>query len=85
MGKEPARLGSGNREAIRQGRSLKSTAFDLSSWHSGPSCVRSFVPGYGGILVKVCCAPCGMLCDVEATGSRCTVEESYKMRQAVKR
>jgi len=71
--------GTNDREAIRQNRPLKSIAFDLSKWHDGPTCVRTFVPGYGGILVKVCCAPCGALCDVEATGLRVSVEDSYKL------
>jgi len=76
---EAGQPGSNDRAAIRDGRALKSTAFDLSTWHNGPTCVRTFVPGYGGILVKVCCAPCGMLCDVEATGHRVSVEDSYKI------
>jgi len=78
--------GGNDRAAIRAGRELKSTAFDLSAWHDGPTCVRTFVPGYGGILVRVCCAPCGMICDVEATGRRISVQDSYKIGQrAVKR
>lgn len=56
---------------------LKSVAFDLSTWHNGGSCVRSFVQGVGGIGVKVCCAPCGVLCDVEATGKRISVSTSF--------
>ncbi len=58
-------------------RSLKSVAFDLSLWHAGPVCERSFVSGVGGIGVKVCCAPCGVLCDVEGTGQRITVAQSF--------
>ena len=68
---------NGDRSRVQ---SPKSVAFDLSYWHSGPACQRSFVPGVGGIGVKICCAPCGVLCDVEALGNRITVEDSCHAR-----
>ena len=61
-------------------RGLKSVAFDLSAWHGGPKCQRTFVPGFGGIGVKVCCTTCGVLCDVEATGQRIPVGYSFLAR-----
>lgn len=57
---------------------LKSVAFDLSAWHGGPECDRGFVAGIGGIGVKVVCYSCGVLCDVEATGERIPVGQSYQ-------
>jgi len=57
---------------------MHSAAFDLSSWHDGPGCSRQFVMGFGGISVKVVCLTCGMLCDVEGTGLRVSVEDSFK-------
>jgi len=62
-------------------RPLKSVAFDLGTWHDGENCVRTFVSGVGGIGVKVCCAPCGVLCDVEGTGYRITVLQSFVPRE----
>jgi len=62
-------------------RPLKSVAFDLAGWHWGPGCSRTFISGVGGIGVKVCCGPCGKLCDVEALGTRITIEESFHMRE----
>lgn len=68
---------------VSRQRPLKSSAFDLSEWHRGPSCARSFVSGIGGIGVKICCAPCGILCDVEATGTRMTIQSSFSPKPAV--
>lgn len=59
-------------------RPPKSTAFDLSNWHGAPTCTRVFVPGIGGIGVKICCSTCGVLADVEATGQRIPVTESFQ-------
>lgn len=56
---------------------MKPVAHNLSTWHNGPRCQRTFVPGYGGIGVKVCCAPCGAVCDVEALGLWVSVNDSY--------
>lgn len=67
-------------QKLQATQALKSVAFDLGSWHSGASCVRQFVSGVGGIGVKVCCTTCGVLCDVEATGLRIPIDESYAPR-----
>jgi len=63
---------------VRQG-SQKSVAFDLSAWHNGINCSRAVVSGVGGIGVKVVCLACGKLCDVEAIGTRVSVEQSFEM------
>ncbi len=62
---------------VQKQYALKSIAFDLSGWHGAPSCDRMAVAGIGGIGVKIVCLSCGVLCDVEALGTRITVQESY--------
>jgi hypothetical protein len=56
---------------------LKSVAYDLSDWHNDPACEVRFVQGGGGIGVKIVCETCHCLCDVEATGRKILVTQSY--------
>jgi len=61
-------------------RGLKSIAFACPDWHAGPKCVVSLVPkGVStGIGVMLWCATCRCACDLEATGQRVSVTDSFK-------
>ncbi len=59
----------------------KSVSFDCSHWHGGPNCAVAFVPGYGGIGVKIICVTCKVLSDVEAVGYRIVPASSHETVQ----
>lgn len=59
---------------------LKSIAFRCATWHDGPGCEVTLVPkGVStGVGVFLWCGPCRCACDLEATGERITVADSFK-------
>ena len=60
-----------------EAKGLKSVAFDLKDWHSGPACQVTFVSGHHGIGVYICCLTCHCVCEVEATGQRISTAQSF--------
>ncbi len=54
-----------------------SVAFDLHDWHDGPACRRTVCSGYLGIGVYIACTTCGCVANVEATGRRMLIEDSF--------